>query len=75
MNAGLFPGFVGGHNGTYMNEFGLSFHSLRARVYLASEDGEILGKSDSLASWCLSDGWLVLYLCLEYLYKKMTPEH
>ena len=47
VNTKLFAGFVDGHNGTYMNEFGLSFHSLRAHVILATESGEIIGMSST----------------------------
>lgn len=39
----LFPGFVDGHNGTYMRAFGAAFHDFRVNVTLLP-DGDISGE-------------------------------
>ena len=38
----LFPGYVDGHNGTYMGNFGLAFHDYRISINLAA-NGDLTG--------------------------------
>ena len=38
----LFPGYVDGHNGSYMGNFGLAFHDYRISINLVA-NGDLTG--------------------------------
>lgn len=51
VNMKLFPGFVDGHDGTYIGGFGFAFLDHRVNVTLLS-DGDMIGASASLSNSC-----------------------
>ena len=51
VNAGFIPGFIEGHNGTYMDRFEVAFDKLRANITLHSDEGDIQGEQTRLAHY------------------------